>query len=88
MEGEDLLDLAAHELVAQRRGLTPPPLAVVGATHGVGPPVALGDPEPDLVLGEHLLEGLTISAARIEQCLGDLVAENLLEAALYEAATT
>lgn len=40
------------------------------------------------MLGEHLLEGLTINAARIEQRLSDLVPEDLLEAALLEPAAT
>lgn len=40
------------------------------------------------MLGEHLLEGLTINAARIEQRLSDLVPEHLLEPAVLEAAAT
>ncbi|MDY3679589.1 MAG: hypothetical protein SO046_10315 [Actinomyces urogenitalis] len=40
------------------------------------------------MLSEHLLEGLTINAARIEQSLSDLVSEHLLKATVLEAAAT
>ena len=38
------------------------------------------------MLGEHLLEGFTVDAALVEQRFSDLVAEDLLEAAILEPA--
>lgn len=85
VEVEDVFNALRCELIAQRRRFTPPPLAVVESSHRVGPPVAISHPEPDLVLGEHLLEGFTVHTARIKEGLHHLVAENLLEAAVLEA---
>lgn len=88
MEVKDFLDLAAHEVVTQGRCLSSPPFAVVLPSHGVCPSVAVGDAQPNLVLGEHLLERLTVDAACIEQRFGDLVAEDLFKAAVLERAAT
>ena len=88
VESEDVLDALRRELIAHRRRFPSSPLPVVGATHGVGPAIAFCDPQPHLVLAEQLLERLTVDAARIEQCLRDLVAEYLLEVAVLEAAAT
>lgn len=87
MKVEDLLDTLRHELIAQRRRFPSSPLAVVGASHRVRPAVAISDAQPHLMLAEYLLEGLAVDAARIEQRLGDLVPEHLLEPAVLETAT-
>lgn len=88
VEREDLLDLRAHELLAQRRRLAPPPLAVIETPHRVRPAVTVSDTKTDLVLRKNLLERFTINRARIEQCFHHFVAEDLLEAALSEPTAT
>lgn len=88
MEVEDLCNLRFHEVVTQGRCLSSAPLAVVGATHRVRPAVAVSDTEAHLVLGEHLLERLTVDAACIDQRFRDLVAEDLFKAAVLERAAT
>lgn len=88
MEREDLLDLRALELLAERRRLAPSPLPVVQTPHRIRPSIAISHTETDLVLREHCFERLTINRSRIEEGLHHLVAEHLLKATLCEPTAT
>lgn len=88
VEVEDLLDLRALELIAQRRRLATPPLPVVRSPHRIRPSITISDTETDLVLSEHLLKRFAVNRARIEQCFHHFVAEDLLEPTLLEATAT
>lgn len=67
VEREDLFNTLRCELTAERGRLTPSPLTVISASHGVRLAIPNCDAQTYFVLSEHLLERLTINRARIEE---------------------
>ena len=87
-ECEDLPNTLRCELIAKRRCLTPSPLTVISASHGVRPAIAIRDAQTHPLLREHLLERLTINRPLIEERPHHYVSELLLETAVLERAAT